>query len=198
MSYDQAAARALLDAAGWIDRDGDGVRENAEGDRLSISLKYNLGNQLRQDIAEVMQAQLAEIGIEVTPTVVDITTYISQLLDPVARDFDGAVMGWVIDLKLDDADLFHSGRINGALALSGTSRPEIDHYLDLLPVIFDRDEARAVWREYQRLLIDEQPYTFVWFLERLIGKRTRLEDVAMDVRGEWLSVKDWWIPADQR
>ena len=30
-AYDQDAARALLDEAGWIDRDGDGVRENAQG-----------------------------------------------------------------------------------------------------------------------------------------------------------------------
>ena len=71
MAYDQDAARALLDAAGWVDRDGDGVRENTDGDRLSISIKYNDGNGIRQGMAEIMQEQLAEIGVEVAPTVVE-------------------------------------------------------------------------------------------------------------------------------
>jgi peptide/nickel transport system substrate-binding protein len=195
MSYDQDAARALLDDAGWSDRDGDGVRENAEGDRLSISLKYSPG--LRQDVAEIMQAQLGEIGVEVTPAVVEFNTMIGQLLDT-ARDFDGVVMAFTVEFKLDDTDLFHSEGIDRGYAWSGTNRPDIDHYLDRLPLILDRDEARAAWSEYQRLIIDEQPYTFLWFPERRIGKRTRLENLTADVRGEWLNVKDWWIQADQR
>ena len=194
MKYDQDAARALLDDAGWIDRDGDGVRENAEHDRLSISLKYNPG--LRGDIAEIMQAQFAEIGIEVSLAVVDITTLIGQLMDT-ARDFDGVAMAFVVDFRLDDADFFHSEKIDRGYAWSGTTRPEIDHYLDRLPLILDYDEARAAWSEYQKLLLDEQPYTFLWFSERLVGKRTRLENVVVDVRGEWLNAKDWWIRADQ-
>jgi len=198
MSYDQSAARRLLDAAGWIDRDGDGVRENAQGDPLSISLKYTLGNQQRQDIAEIMQAQLSEIGVALSPVVVESSTLIGQLTDPVLRDFDGVVMGWVIDFKLDDTDLFHSEKIDGAYAFSGTNRSDIDHYLDLLPLILDRAEARGEWRNYQKLLIDEQPYTFFYFPERLIGYSSRLEDVVMDARGEWLNAKDWWISTDQR
>jgi len=130
--------------------------------------------------------------------VVEGSTLVAQLMDPVARDFDGVVMAWVLDFRLDDTDFFHSRSIDRAFAFSGTTRLDIDHYLDELPLILDRDDARAAWSEYQELLIDEQPYTFFYFPERLIGKRTRLEDVVMDTRGEWLNAKDWWISADQR
>jgi peptide/nickel transport system substrate-binding protein len=198
MSYDQAAARALLEAAGWTDRDGDGVRENTSGDRLSISIKYNEGNDLRRDIAEIMQAQLAEIGVEVTPTVLEFGTLLSQLSDPTERDYDGVVMTWVVDFKLDDTDLFHSDNFMGAYGWSGTKRPDIDRLLEQLPLVIDREEAKPLWREYQELLVDEQPYSFFYFLERLDGVSRRLQDVTMDSRGEWLNIKDWWIPADQR
>ena len=197
-AYDQDAARAILDEAGWIDRDGDGVRENAQGVPLAITIKYNSANQQRQDIAEIMQAQLAEIGIEVTPAVVEISTLIGQLTDSEARDFDAVVMGWVIDFKLDDTDLFHSTKIDGPYAWSGTNRPDMDVYMDRLPLILDREEARPVWSEYEALVVDEQPYTFFWFPDRLDGVNRRLQDVVMDARGEWLNAKDWWIPADQR
>ena len=198
MSYDQEAARALLEAAGWADRDGDGVRENADGVRLSISIKYNEGNDTRQDIAEIMQAQLSEIGVEVAPTVVEWGTLLSQITDPVNRDFDGVVIGWVVEYKLDDTDLFHSGNLSGAYAWSGTRRPDMDRLLEQLPLVVDRDEAKPLWAEYQELLVDEQPYTFFYFPDRLDGVSKGLNDVQMDSRGEWLNVKDWWLSVDQR
>ncbi len=198
MEYDQDAARALLDAAGWVDRDGDGVRENGDGDRLSISIKYNDGNDTRQGIAEIMQAQLAEIGVEVTPRVVEWATLLSQISDPTLRDFDGVVMGWVAEYKLDDTDLLHSRNLSGVYAFSGTRRPDIDNLLDQLPLVVDRTDAKPLWRQYQELLVDEQPYTFFFFPDRLDGVSNRLRGVEMDSRGEWLNIKDWWVPADQR
>ena len=197
MSYDPDAARALLDAAGWVDRDGDGVRENAAGDRLSISLKYNDGNDQRQDIAEIMQAQLAEIGVEIVPRVVEWGALLDQISETL-RDFDGVVMGWVVEYKLDDTDLFHSRSHSATYGWSGTLRPDIDRLLDQLPLIVDRDEAKLIWSQYQALLVDEQPYTFFFFPDRLDGVSKRLRGVEMDSRGEWLNIKDWSIPADRR
>ena len=198
MAYDPDAARALLDEAGWIDRDGDGVRENAQGIRLSIAIKYNDGNDLRKGVAEIMQAQLAEIGVEAQPVVVEISTTIGQVFAADTRNFDGVVMGWVPDFKADDAVLFHSDGIDGPFAASGTSRSDIDSYLDRLPLIFDREEALPLWREYQELIVDEQPFTFVYVSDRLDGVNKRLRGAIMDARGDWLNIKDWWIPADQR
>ena len=198
MAYDPDAARALLDEAGWIDRDGDGVRENAQGIRLSIAIKYNDGNDLRKGVAEIMQAQLAEIGVEAQPVVVEISTLIGQVFAADTRNFDGVVMGWVPDFKADDAVLFHSDGIDGPFAASGTSRSDIDSYLDRLPLIFDREEALPLWREYQELIVDEQPFTFVYVSDRLDGVNKRLRGAIMDARGDWLNIKDWWIPADQR
>ncbi len=197
MSYDQDAARRLLDAAGFTDRDGDGVRENADGVRLSISIKYNAGNDIREGIAEIMQAQLSEIGVEAQPLVVEFGTLISQISDR-ERDFDGVVMGWVGEYKLDDTDLFHSSNLSAPYAWSGTQRADIDGFLEQLPLVLDRDEAKVVWNEYQSLLVDEQPYTFFYFPDRLDGVSKRLRGAEMDSRGEWLNIKDWSIPTELR
>jgi peptide/nickel transport system substrate-binding protein len=198
LPYDQAAARALLDEAGWRDRDGDGVRESADGTRLSFSIKYNTGNQQRQDIAEIMQAQLAQVGIEVRPQVVEWATLLQQINTPTLRDFDGVVMGWVVEFKLNDMDLFHSGRIDQPYAWSGTRNPEMDRLLEELSLVVDRDEARELWREYQAVLVEEQPYTFFYFPDRLDGVNRRVRDVVMDARGEWINIKDWHLDPASR
>ena len=106
-------------------------------------------------------------------------------------------MGWVGEFKLDDTDLFHSGGLSGPYAWAGTRRPDIDSFLDELPLVVDRDDAKPLWAQYQELLVDEQPYTFFYFHDRLDGVSTRLRGVEMDSRGEWLNIKDWWLSADQ-
>lgn len=198
LPYDPAAARALLDQAGWRDRDGDGVRENAAGTRLSFTIKYNTGNQLRQDISEIMQAQLALVGIEARPQVVEWATLLQQINTPTLRDFEGVVMGWVTEFKLDDMDLFHSARIDQPYAWSGTRNPEIDRLLEALSLTVDREAARPLWREYQQLLVQEQPYTYFYFPDRTDGLNRRVRNVVMDARGEWLNIKDWYIDPASR
>ncbi|MFQ5537679.1 MAG: ABC transporter substrate-binding protein [Gemmatimonadota bacterium] len=198
LPFDPDSASALLAAAGWTDGDGDGVRENAEGVPLAFTIKYNQGNRQRQDIAEIMQAQLRDVGIEATPQVVEWETLVSQITDAEKRDFDGLVMAWVTEFKLDDTDLFHSKRLDGLYAWSGTRNPVIDSLLDTLSLILDREEAKPLWARYQHVLAQEQPYTFFYYPDRLDGVNRRLQDVVMDARGEWINIKDWWIAPAQR
>jgi len=198
LDYDPAAARALLDEAGWVDRNGDGVRESADGTRLSFTLKYNNGNQRRQDIAEIMQEQLKQVGIEAQPQVVEWVTLLSQINDPVRRDFDGVVIGWVADFKLDDTDLFHSARLNQPYAWSGTQNPKLDTLLERLSLTVDRDQAKPIWDEYQAVLAEEQPYMYFYFPDRLDGVNNRVKDLEMDARGEWFSVRHWYLDPASR
>jgi len=193
LPYDPEGASALLTEAGWTDRDGDGIRENADGLELSISVKYNTGNTLRQDMVEIMQAQLAEIGVEIRPEVVEWATLLQQINSPEARDFEGVVMAWVVEFKLDDTDLFHSERIDQPYAWSGTQNPEIDRILEALGRATNRDEARSLWRDYQVAVMEEQPYTYFYFPERLAGVNVRVRGIQMDARGEWLNIRKWYI-----
>ena len=196
LPYDPARAAALLDEAGWVDRNGDGVRENADGVPLRLTVKYNQGNEERRDIAEIMQAQLGEIGVAIQPQVVEWATMLSQIQSR-ERDFDGVVMGWVTEFRIDDTDLFASSRRDDAYAYSGTQNATLDRLMEELPLIVDREEALPKWREYQYELVAEQPYTFLYFQDRLDGVNTRLRNVTMDARGEWVNIGRWSIDPER-
>jgi peptide/nickel transport system substrate-binding protein len=197
LPYNPARAAALLDEAGWVDRDGDGIRENADGVPLRLTVKYNQGNEERRDIAEIMQAQLGEIGVAIQPQVVEWATMLSQVQSR-ERDFDGVVMGWVTEFRIDDTDLFASSRRDDAYAYSGTQNETLDRLMEELPLIVDREEALPKWREYQYELVAEQPYTFIYFQDRLDGVNTRLQNVTMDARGEWVNIREWSIDPARR
>ncbi len=61
--YDAEAAAALLDEAGWVDGDGDGIREK-DGENLTLRFVTNTRG-IRVDIQALAQQQWGQIGIEV-------------------------------------------------------------------------------------------------------------------------------------
>ncbi len=61
-AYDPEAAKAMLEAAGYVDSDGDGIREDLEGNPLTLVHGTTI-REIRQDIQAVAQQQLLEVGI---------------------------------------------------------------------------------------------------------------------------------------
>jgi peptide/nickel transport system substrate-binding protein len=198
LPFDRDAAAELLRAAGWADRDGDGIREDVDGHPLAFTLKYNQGNDRLRRLATVVQAQLREVGVDVRPVVLEWATLVSQITNVETRDFDGVLLSWVTEFKLDDTDLFSSERVDQPYGWSGTSNPTLDSLLHRLSSSLDRAEARILWGEYQAVLAAEQPYSFFYFPDRLDGVNRKVRGVHMDVRGEWVNLKDWWIDPDLR
>jgi peptide/nickel transport system substrate-binding protein len=203
LPYDTAGARQLLAEAGWTPGP-DGVLRDAEGTQLRFELMTNAGNRVREDVTEIVQAQLTPLGVVVEPRLIEFTTMISTLqgsLDASGeriRDFDAAVGGWVVYIRQDDADLLHCRSVDAPFQYVGYCNPRVDALIDTLGVILDRDEALPLWREYQRLIVQESPYTVLYYPERLAGVRERLQGAVMDIRGETVSANEWWILPDRR
>jgi peptide/nickel transport system substrate-binding protein len=62
LAQDLEGARAVLEEAGWVDEDGDGVRER-DGERLSL-LYQTSTNAVRQDTQALVKQWWEEIGVE--------------------------------------------------------------------------------------------------------------------------------------
>jgi len=62
-TYDPDAARQLLEEAGWTDTDGDGIREDADGNKLTLIHGTTI-REIRQDAQAVTQQMLREVGID--------------------------------------------------------------------------------------------------------------------------------------
>ena len=205
LPYDTAAARRLLTEAGWIDRNNDGVLENAQGVPFRFTLKTNQGNDTRKDITEIVQAQLGRLGIQVEPQLVENNTLVDQLQGSLnargerVRQFDAVVHSWVDFFRKDDADILLSRNLDKPFQYVGYANPRADELIDTVGVTVDREVARPYWREYQHLMVQESPYTVLYYPRRLAGVSTRLREVEMDTRGEYTSILRWWIhPSDRR
>src|SRR5690606_10820915 len=89
-AYDPEQARQLLESAGWVDANGDGVRE--QGARLlRLTLQTDEDNPLRMRIAETIAADLAEVGFQIDLQVISFEALTAALL---GQRYDLVVIGW--------------------------------------------------------------------------------------------------------
>jgi peptide/nickel transport system substrate-binding protein len=197
LGYDPEGALALLAEAGWT-RGADGMLRGPQGQPFRFELKTNQGNRVRADILQIVQSDLRRIGIDVQPRITEWGTLLSQINDPVARDFDALIIGWVTEFRIDDENLFHCDKHGGAYAWVSYCNPAVDRLLEQMPLIADRDAALPLWTEYQELIAHDQPYTFVYFTERLEGVSNRLLNVNPDARGDWVDASRWFIHPERR
>ena len=65
-------------------------------------------------------------------------------------------------------------------------------------MVVDRAEGLPLWREYQRVLNEEQPYTYFYYPDLMEGVNRRVHGIQLDARGEWVSVRSWWIDPASR
>jgi peptide/nickel transport system substrate-binding protein len=162
--YDPEGAKALLAEAGWTPGD-DGILVNADGLRFSFELLTNEGNTRRGQIGELVQQQLAQIGIEVDFVAIDF----NQLLDIMdAQSYDAYILGWRNSYPVDpdqtgiftsDADVVGSGFNNMSYI-----NPEIDKLMKEamnVPGCAAEDRAPIYWK-IQEILQRDQAYIWLF------------------------------------
>ena len=77
--YDIGKANAMLDALGWRDTDGDGVREDTAGHRIAFSLLTNENSRVREQVTELIRKGLADIGVEANFTAIEWGDLVARL-----------------------------------------------------------------------------------------------------------------------
>jgi peptide/nickel transport system substrate-binding protein len=199
--HDPDSARILLERAGWIDRNGDGVREDTAGRSFRFRLKVWQGAGSYRELAEAVQAQLARVGIAAQPEVVEFNTFLTQIQGREdaaghrVRDYDAAIGNWTDNLlRKDDTQLLHSRHRGSARQWTGFNSPRLDALLDSLAVTIDADRADAMWRRYQHLIVEESPLIVLFYAAGINGVRSRLDGVPDDdPRGPVATIGRWWI-----
>jgi len=192
LPFDTGAARALLAEAGITDRNGDGILDLPAGRPFDIELKIPANSAFNRDLAQILQSDLAAIGVRVSIRTTEFATLINDISSP-ARNFDAVQMAWDADLRLNLRDTFHSNAIGGPYQLASYGNAEVDALLDSLTGLDDRAAALPRWHRIQSILRDDQPWTFLWYVPNLYAARDRVQGIHMDVRGAFTGIAGWWI-----
>ncbi|MFZ0615277.1 MAG: peptide-binding protein [Chthoniobacterales bacterium] len=162
LPYDPAAARKLLDEAGWkVGPDGIRVKE---GKRFSFTLLANNGNEVRRDIATLVQDDLKQVGIEVKVEIYEWAVLLKRFVNK--GEFDAIVMGWGLGYDFDQYGIWHSSQTHPEeLNFIGYNNPEVDHLLTDLRQEYARPEIIRLAGKLQQAIYADQPYLFLFVPE---------------------------------
>ncbi|KKK36142.1 ABC transporter substrate-binding protein [Mesobacillus campisalis] len=148
LDFDVEAAKKLLADAGLPDG-------------FKTTLYVNEGSKERSDIAELVQAQLGEIGIEVSIETIEWGAFLEKTA---AGEHEMFVLGWTT--VTGDADyglyaLFHSSMHGNPGNRSFYTNTKVDELLDKGRTATDQEERNAAYAEVSQILIDEAPMVYL-------------------------------------
>lgn len=164
--YDPAEAKKLLDAAGFSTIRNN-VRQNAAGERLSIELGTTAGNRVRELVAQVIQSQLRQVGIEVRIKAEPPRIFFDVMNK---RNYSGLGMyAWVQRPEGVPRSTLHSKEIPTAEnGWSGQNYPgyanaAMDRALDEAERELLVDKRRGFFAEIQKIAADDLPTLPLFF-----------------------------------
>lgn len=192
LEYDLGRSRKLLEEAGWKLQDGLRTRD---GKTFEFTLKTKSGDRIKETTAHLVASMLAEVGIRAT---VQPQEQGSLSRDLVGRSFAAAVAGWSVGLKMDMTPVWHSRSLDDPYNYVQYSNPEFDALNDEALAEPDREKAKRLWQAAQRVIIEDQPYTFLYVPKQVNYIHRRFRNVRMVDVGWSYNLEQWWIPSDQR
>ncbi len=193
--FDPAKGMALLAEAGWKDLDGDGVLDKViDGKKVPFrfEIKINSGNAVRKSVALVLLDELRKHGIDASVRELDWTIFLNDVKN---HQFDAMVLGWQMSTTEPDAyQVWHSSQASnkGSNAIS-YKNARVDEILELYRREFDPQKRIKLYNEFQKIISDEQPYTFLYLPKRVSALQRRFEGV--EIFPDGLRPVDWWVPA---
>lgn len=167
--HDPARARQLLDEAGWVDSDGDGVRDR-EGARLAFVLLGNDGPMI-----EAIAAAWAEIGVQAMAQTVSLPGLTADFLVP--RTFDAALVHWELSGDPDPYPLWHSTQATTGQNYAGWEDRQADEAIEIARALTDRTLRRGLYLQFQRTFAEEVPALLLYYPVYTYGVRDKIHDV---------------------
>jgi peptide/nickel transport system substrate-binding protein len=180
---DPAKAERLLEEAGWVDSDGDGNREK-DGQLLKLEA-YLMGWGYVPEVAQLLQAQLKAVGIEMKSQVV---AYPAAL--EAAREGKHNLIPF--GLSSSDPDIlrtfFHSSNADSGFNWSKVRDPRLDELLENGAHTLDLDKRKELYAEAQQLVMAEALILPIRDYVNLNAASARVKGLRYDLRGwfPWL------------
>jgi len=194
--FDPKMATVLLAQAGWEDRDGDGWLDR-NGQPFRFTILTNQGNEVRRQVAELVQQHLKAVGIDVRIKVIEWSTFVHEFIDK--RRFEAVLLGWNLSRDPDLYDLFHSSKTKeGEYNFVGYANPEVDRLLEEGRRQFDRQQRRRIYQQVHRRLAEDQPYTFLFVSDALPIVSSRFRNVVATPIGIGHNFIDWYVPREEQ
>jgi peptide/nickel transport system substrate-binding protein len=187
--YNPDEAKKLLAQVGWADKDKNGILENG-GEEFKFKMYYPVGNPLREYASVVIKNNLKAVGIEVTTEKMELGAFIDNLYD---RKLDSWMAAWGVPIPLDLKPYWYSDPNIGVLNFACYGNPEVNEILDVLETKISREERVELVKEFQLLIHNDEPITFLYWTPNLVAYNNRIKNINITSYGVLVHCWEWTL-----
>ena len=178
---DLARARALLAAAGY-----DAAHP------LAFEIATSNSSSVRPYAAQIIQHQLARIGVKVTLRIMEWQAFLNMVVFP--RKFDTVLLGWSLSLTPDPYLLWHSDNDKpGAFNFVGYRNAEVDRLIERMQTTVDRKRLSAIWKAIFAKVAEDDPYLFLYIPNDITVASRKITHIEPAINGIWHNYIEWKI-----
>lgn len=188
--FDPAKAESLLKGVGFVDTDGDGIREK---NGLPLHLRCyisKLYSDVERDLFNDWAKQVRSVGVDAEVVQLDPASW----ADKVSRekDYDVTYIAWTLDEAANIYTLFHANEIRpDGNNIVQFDDPRVNQLLNDFRNTTDRLIKSNISHRLHAILDEECPYTFLWTLRKTAAYNSRLRDVAIEPFSLFLWAENW-------
>ena len=178
---DLEKAKQLLKEAGYDEKNP-----------LSFELITNTGNDIRVNTAQILQYQLAKVGVELKIRVMEWQAFLNTVVHP--RKFETVLLGWSLALMPDAYPLWHSSSSKlGGFNLVGYKNEKVDELIEKGSVTINKDELSTIYKDIFKIVAEDLPYLFLYIPDSITAINKKIENIEPAFIGIMHNQKDWQI-----
>jgi peptide/nickel transport system substrate-binding protein len=168
-----AKAKKLLDDAGYIDRNGDGIREAGDGKPLDFRILAIADTAVDVKAADLFITAAKAVGINLKLSTTDADSMGATVFNTDGPDWDVMVWGW--DSGLYDPSYLLSVGITDQIGGNNDtfwSNPRYDELYNQQNATVDHAARVKLVQEMQAIHYASCPYIVMWYQKKLAGTRS--------------------------
>jgi peptide/nickel transport system substrate-binding protein len=178
---DLEKAKKLLRAAGY---DADHP--------LTFQIATSNSTPLRPYAAQIIQYQLAKIGVKVTLRIMEWQAFLNMVVFP--RKFESVLLGWQLSPRPDPYLLWHSDSDKpGGFNFIGYHNNEVDALINKMQTTVDKTALSQIWQKLFALIVKDNPYLFLYIPDDITAANRAIHPIVPALDGIWHNYIEWEI-----
>ena len=175
-AFDLTLAAQMLEDAGYVDTDGDGIRECPTDDcgptgDLTFRMNYPTDNDEHPRVSDTLSGWWSEIGVAVQIQGLDADALTSVCCP--SFDFDVMLWSWTSDTDPESLMfVLLCSEIDSGNSETGYCNPAYDELNNQQTVETDPAARREMIVEMQRITLEDAPYIIPWYYPKVQAYRT--------------------------